>query len=207
MMRIAFIGGGGFAKEVQEIAEMIGHAVVGYVGTSVGVLDCAYWGDQDRLIARRDEFDAVCIAFGAVDRKSAVSRSAVLDWVVINGFSSLPLVSPNATRSKGVTVADGAIVAHGVVMSVDSRVGPFAILNTNAILGHDAVLERNVTLAPGAFVGGNAVVGENSLIAPGAMVLEGRQVGQNVIVGLGATVLRNVKNGATVLPLRSKVHD
>lgn len=205
MTRIAFIGGGGFSKEVDEVACLCGHDVVGYVGDVLGVLDRPYWGTVERLLENRHTFDAVFVAFGSVDRKSSIRRSAMLDWVIGNSIPSLPLVSPHSIRSHGVKIADGAFVAHGVTLSVDAVVHSFAILNSNAIIGHDAVIGRNATIAPGAFVGGGARIGDNSLIGPGALVLENRLVGHDVIVGLGATVVRDVKDGATVVPIRSRV--
>jgi acetyltransferase EpsM len=204
MKRLAFIGGGGFAKEVLEIAELSGHRVVGYVADSQGVLSCPYWGRKEALAERRSEFDAVCIAFGAVDRKSVGSRRAVIDWVAENGFEPEPLVSPHAVRSSGVTIGPGTIVAHGVVISVDACIGSFAILNSGAIIGHDAVVGDNVTIAPAAFIGGKTVVGGGTLIGPGASVLQNLRVGSQVIVGTGASVVRSVPDMATVMPLRSK---
>ncbi|HYJ31068.1 MAG TPA: DapH/DapD/GlmU-related protein [Allosphingosinicella sp.] len=205
MTRLAFIGGGGFAKEALELAELGGHEVVGYVGESEGVLDRPYWGAMDALTGRRGDFDAVCIAFGGVDRKGMAARSLVVAWLRDNGFRSETLVSPHATVAAGASVGEGSIVAHGVVISVDARIGAHCILNTSAIVGHDAVIGDNVVIAPAAFIGGLAGVGENSLIGPGATVLQGLKVGRDVIVGVGASVLRNVADGATVWPHRSKV--
>ena len=48
-------------------------------------------------------------------------------------------------------------------------------------------------------------MGNNSLIGPGAVVLENRLIGSEVVVGMGGTVARNVPNGSTVMPIRSKV--
>lgn len=204
MKRLAFIGGGGFAKEVLEIAELSGHRVAGYVGDAQGVLNREYWGPKEALAERRSEFDAVCIAFGATDRKSVQSRQKIIGWVAENGYASVPLVSPHAVRASGVTVGPGAIVAHGVVISVDASIGSFAILNTGAIIGHDAVVGDNVTIAPAAFIAGKCVVGSETLVGPGACVLQGLSIGSRVVVGTGASVLRSVPDGATVMPLRSK---
>jgi acetyltransferase EpsM len=205
MTRLVLIGGGGFAKEVDELALMCGHEVVGYVGDAPGVLDRPYWGGIETLAIRKTQFDSVCIAFGSVDRKSAARRAEMIAWVEQQGFPSVALISKHANLARGVLVADGAVVAHGATLSVDATIGPFAIINSNAIVGHDAAIGRNAVIAPGAFVGGNATIGDNSLIAPGALVLEGRAVGRDVIVGLGATVVRSVADGATVLPVRSRV--
>lgn len=204
MKRLAFIGGGGFAKEVAEIAELNGHRVAGYVGDSQGVLSRDYWGPKEKLAERRSDFDAVCIAFGAVDRKSIQSRQRMIEWVAENGYASEPLVSPHAVRSSGVAIGAGTIVAHGVVISVDASIGSFAILNTGAIIGHDSVIGDNVTIAPAAFVAGACVVGSETLVGPGACILQGLSIGRQVVVGTGASVLRSVPDGATVTPLRSK---
>ncbi|HEU0100041.1 MAG TPA: NeuD/PglB/VioB family sugar acetyltransferase [Allosphingosinicella sp.] len=204
MKRLAFIGGGGFAKEVLEIAEMNGHRVVGYVGDSSGMLSRDYWGPKEALLDRRSDFDALCVAFGAVNRASIGARQKVIDWVVENGFESETLVSPHAVRASGVTLGRGTIVAHGAVISVDARIGDFAILNTGAIIGHDAVVGDNVTIAPVAFVGGATSIGSGSLVGPGASVLQSLSVGSHVIIGTGASVVRSVPDGATVVPLRSR---
>lgn len=204
MTRLAFIGGGGFAKEVLEIAELNGHQVVGYAGETEGVLGRPYWGPKEALSERRGEFDALCIAFGATDRKSVRMRQRIIEWAQDGGYGCEALISPHAVRSSGVAVGPGTIVAHGVVISVDACIGSFAILNTGAIIGHDAIVGDNVTIAPAAFIGGNSRIGGNSLVGPGASVLQGLSVGSEVIVGTGASVVRNVPDGSTVMPLRSR---
>jgi sugar O-acyltransferase (sialic acid O-acetyltransferase NeuD family) len=169
------------------------------------VLKRPYWGKRDALLSRRDEFDALFIAFGAVDRMSLRSRAAMVRWVRENGFAAATLVSPHAIRAEGVAIGEGCFIAHGAVLSVDASIGDFAILNSSAIIGHDAVIGTNVTVAPGAFIGGATSVGEDTLIGPGANVLQALTVGREVIVGTGAGVVRNVPDGATVWPVRSKV--
>ena len=205
MKRFALIGGGGFSKEVAEIIALNGNSVAGYFATQEGILKQPYWGPMENIEEFRDLFDCVAIAFGSVDRKSIINRRRVIDWVQQQGFLCPPLISPYATRSAGVQIADGALVAHGVVISVDASIGSFTILNTGAIIGHDAVIGSNVTIAPGAFVGGKVQIGACSLLGPGTMTLEGRKVGRSVVVGVGATVVRNVPDGATVMPTRSRV--
>ncbi|MFZ6864528.1 NeuD/PglB/VioB family sugar acetyltransferase [Undibacterium sp. Ji67W] len=205
MKKIVLIGGGGFAKEVLEIAELCGHQVVGYVAPAPAVVALPYWGTQEFLLATRENFDAVCIAFGAVNRESATKRAEVVAWLIENQLPSISLVSPKAIVSKGVNIADGTIIAHGAVLSVDCSVDSFCVINTNAIIGHDTKIGKNVTIAPGAFVAGNAHIHENSLLGPGTIILESREVGANVVVGMGGTVARDVPDGATVMPVLSRV--
>jgi sugar O-acyltransferase (sialic acid O-acetyltransferase NeuD family) len=205
MSRLMLIGGGGFAKETLEIAELCGHQVVGYVGGRPDVLDRPYFGMMDTLTEWRDRFDTVAISFGAVDRKSLGSRAKVVEWITAQGFASIPLISPYAVRAKGARIADGAIIGHGAILSVDRDIGSFGIVNSCAIIGHDTITGRNVTVGPGAFAGGRVTIGDNTLLGPGTIVLQGRSIGSNVVVGTGATVLKDVAGGATVMPLYSRV--
>jgi acetyltransferase EpsM len=205
MKRILLIGGGGFAKEVDEVATLCGHEIVGYVGDVGTALQRPHLGAVDDILLLRDKYDAIFIAFGAIDRKTTERRGDVAARLSQMGVASIALISPSAVVSRGAMVEDGAFVAHGVVISVDAKIGSHAILNSNAIIGHDAEIGANVTIAPGAFIGGNAKVGGNSLIGPGALVLEGRQIGEGVVVGLGATVVRDVPPRSTVMPVRSRV--
>lgn len=205
MTKIALIGGGGFAKEVDEIAELCGHEVVGYFADQKGVLNRPYLGPTSDIQKHQALFEQVCVGFGAVDRRSLGRRSALIEVLIKQGIRFISLVSPHAICSRGVTIGAGTIIAHGVTLSVDCIIGPHSIVNSNAIIGHDASVAKGSIIAPGAFLGGMVQIGENSLIGPGAIVLEGRSVGNNAVVGLGATVVRSVQDGATVMPLRSLV--
>lgn len=204
MSRIVLIGGGGFAKEVHEIADLEGHEAVGYVAEAAGVVDLPYLGTIETLAELRSRFDEVVMAFGAVDRRSLRRRAELIDRLEGQGLNFRALVSPHATVSRGVTIEPGAIVAHGVVISVDARIGAHAILNTSAVIGHDAIVGDRSIIAPCAFLGGAASIGKDCLIGPNATVLEGREVGDQVIVSLGSLVLRNVAEGATIPPVRSQ---
>jgi acetyltransferase EpsM len=203
MSRILLIGGGGFAKEVLEIAYLSGHDVVGYVADAAGVVGLPHLGPVESIADLKSQFDHFVVAFGAVDRKSLERRAQLIDWIDQLGLSSVALVSPHATISRGVDIAPGAFVAHGVVVSVDAKINSHVILNTSAVVGHDAVIGDRTIVAPCAFVGGAAVIGSDSLLGPHSVVLQGRSVGSKVIVSLSSTVLRDVAEGMTILPTRS----
>jgi acetyltransferase EpsM len=204
MSRILLIGGGGFAKEVHEIADLNGHDVIGYVADAPGLVKLPHLGPVEAIADLKLQFDHFVMALGAVDRKSIARRAELIGQIDQLGISSVALVSPHATISRGADIAPGAIVAHGVVVSVDAKIGAHSILNTSAVVGHDAIIGARAIVAPCAFVGGTAVIGCDSLLGPNSVVLQGRRVGSNVIVSLGSLVPRNVADGMTVLPTRSQ---
>lgn len=206
MKRLALIGGGGFAKEVAEVAQLLGYHLVGCVDDGSSILAPApHWGGLNALISRQPEFDEVAVAIGAIDRRSFEIRHRILDLFNQYDFTFAKLVSPKATLAKGVSVSSGVFVAHGVVISVDARIGRHVIINSNAIVGHDAVIGDQSIVAPGAFIGGGTKVGERVLVGPGAQVLEGLSVGEDTVVSVGSVVLRSLPKAATTVPQRHRV--
>lgn len=206
MKRLALVGGGGFAKEVAEVAELCGYMIVGCVDDAASIrVPFPHWGGLSILSQRRAEFDEVALAIGAVDRRSFETRAHVVTTLDQHGFMFAKLVSPAATLAKGVTIASGAFVAHGVVVSVDAQLGRHVILNSSAIIGHDAVIGDQSIVAPGAFIGGDVRVGKRVLVGPGAQVMQGLTVGDQAIVSVGTVVLRDLPPASTTVPQRHRV--
>jgi UDP-3-O-[3-hydroxymyristoyl] glucosamine N-acyltransferase len=114
------------------------------------------------------------------------------------------LISPNAYIAEGVKLGNGIVIAHGVILSVDSFVDDFCLLNTNAVIGHDAYLGPNSILAPLSFVAGNVRIEKDVLVGPNACVLEGLNVGFGSIIGTGSSVFRDVKSNGIVIPVLTK---
>ena len=200
MQKLALVGSGGFAKEVAELARLNGHSIAGCYSTNEGAFADLHRGYLDELERDRDEFDGVVLGVGAVDRRTLGVRRGLIDWLVERGFRCPAVVSPRAVCARGAVLDDGAVVAHGVVLGVDCRIGAFSICNAGAIVGHDAVIEPNVIVAPGAFLGGAATVGENSLIGPLAKVLQGVSLGPDTLVGVGCLAIKSLKAGQTIWP-------
>ena len=198
--KLAILGGGGFAREVAEVAALRGYAVTACYALDPGGFATIHRGYLDELAADAAEFDGVAIGIGATDRRSLKRRMQLVAWLRDAGIACPPMISPHATVSAGVTVGDGAFVAHGVVLAVGANVAPFAVVNTSAIVGHDAVIGTNAIIAPGAFLGGASTIGESTLIGPLAKVLQGLAIGQDVILGVGCTALRSLADGSTVWP-------
>lgn len=198
--RLAILGSGGFAKEVAELARLNGHSVEACYSIKQGYFADIHRGYLDELDQARSQFDGVLLGIGAVDRRTLAVRKGLVDWLVEHDIRCPPLVSPRAVRAEGVMLGDGAVIAHGVILGVDSRVGPFSICNAGAIVGHDAVIDANVIVAPGAFLGGGVTVGENSLVGPLAKVLQGVSLGPDTLVGVGCLALRDLRAGQTIWP-------
>lgn len=198
--RLALIGGGGFSKEIAEVARLNGYAVDATYSSQPTAQVGQHRGYLDELLADRAEFDGVALAVGGVSRAAIKGRAELIAWLDRHGLPCPALVSPRAILGDEVEIAPGAFVAHGVVVNVAARLGRFCVLNSAAIIGHDAVIGENATISPGAFVGGRCTIGRDALVGPLAKVLQGLKVGDRAIVGMGCNVLRALKDDATVWP-------
>ena len=198
--RLALIGGGGFSKEIAEVAQMCGYTVDATYSSQPSAQVGTYRGYLDELLADRAAYAGVALAVGGVSRAAIQARAEIIAWLDRHALPCPPLVSPHAIVSQGVKPNAGAFVAHGVIVNVDARLGRFCVINTGAIIGHDAEIADNTTISPAAFIGGRCMIGADSLIGPLAKVLQGIKVGQRAMVGVGCTILRSVPDGAMVWP-------
>jgi sugar O-acyltransferase (sialic acid O-acetyltransferase NeuD family) len=198
--RLALIGGGGFSKEIAEVAQMCGYTVDATYSSQPSAQVGTYRGYLDELLADRAEYAGVALAVGGVSRAAIRARAEIIAWLDQHALPCPPLVSPHAIVSQDVALRAGAFVAHGVIVNVDARLGRFCVINTGAIIGHDAEIGDNTTISPAAFIGGRCTIGADSLVGPLAKVLQGLKVGERAMIGMGCTVLRAVPNEAVIWP-------
>lgn len=205
MKKVALMGNGGFAKEVAEIVRLNGYSVAACFGEKDTGFDAPYRGAQEDLGERFDDYDAVVLAIGAINRRTLSQRKALADWMNDKGIPSIPVVSPHAVLANGVEVEPGAIVAHGAMIGIDATIRSGAVINMGAIVGHDVLVSERAIIAPGAFVGGGACIGSDTILGPHSRILQGLSVGDDVILGIGCTALKSLPDGATVWPHPSAV--
>lgn len=204
MPRVILIGGGGFAKEVSEVASDAGIDIIGYVAEArSSSAKLPYLGSIETAVGH--SHDGVIIAFGAVDRRSVARRRSTIAMIRALNLRAVSVISPHARVSSSASIGSGSYIGHNVIVSVDAVIGEHCVFNNGCQIGHDAVVGDNVTAAPAAFIAGNVVVGDDCLLGPNSSLLQGVNVAPEVVVGVGSIVLRDVPGGATVVPARSKV--
>jgi carbonic anhydrase/acetyltransferase-like protein (isoleucine patch superfamily) len=104
-------------------------------------------------------------------------------------------IAPNATLAGAVTVAQGARILYGAVLTAENEaelvVGPECVIMEQAVLRaagrFSLALGGQVLVGPHAYLSG-CTVGARSFIATGAMVFNGALLGEACVVALGAKV-------------------
>lgn len=206
---IVVLGASGHAKVVADAARREGrwqvagfldqHARAGQRHFGAPVLGSE--ADLPRL-AEELKLAGVFVAIGDNHTRSqAVQR-------IRQACPQLPFVSivhPAATIAESVLVSEGSIILAGATLNADARVGAHCIVNTQASLDHDSVLENFASLAPGVITGGNVHIGTCSAISLGAAVIHGIRIGAHTIVGAGATVLADLDDHVVAFGTPAKV--
>lgn len=208
MKPLLVFGASGQAKVVIEAVESRGtHRVIGLLSRQAAEFACAYpvlGRDEDlpSIWKTHGPFEAfIAIGDGKLRREIAsLCRRTVPD------MKFATVVHPLARLASGVVVEAGAFVAIGATVCADARIGPHALINTNASVDHDCVIGACASIAPGVSLGGGVRVGECAFVGIGASVLQYLGIGEEAIVGGGAVVIRDVPPHVTVtgVPARQK---
>jgi sugar O-acyltransferase (sialic acid O-acetyltransferase NeuD family) len=126
-------------------------------------------------------------------------RMQMVERVMALGWQPATLVDPSVIVAKGVSVGVGSYVGAGSILSPDSQLGNFVIVNHGCSIGHNSRLEDFVQVSPGGRISGGCVLkraatlGSNAAIAPKVLV------GTFATVGACSFAMMDVPEGATVV--------
>lgn len=202
---LVVIGGGGFGREVVDLARELagtpgGREVIGVLDDNLAETDRAlltavgveYLGTvEDYLASAPPAHFVIGIANPRVRRLIDAKMAAA-------GHRAHALVHPSVTLGSLVEIGPGAIICAGVRLTTNIRVGRHVHININATVGHDAVLNDYVTVFPAAAVSGNVRLEEEVSLGVGSAVLQGLTVGQATFVGAAALVTKDIAPGLVV---------
>lgn len=188
-MRLLVIGAGGHAKVVVDAARCAGFEIAGVVGLAGGrheLLGVPVSLDADGIHA-----DAFIVAIGDNARRSELFAEHAR-----GPLPAATVIHPSAVIADGVTIGDGSFVAAGVVVNVDARIGSDVILNTGCTIDHDVVIGDHSLVGPASSMCGQSRLGRGVTLGAGASVIPTRTVGDWTVVGAGAAVVSDLPSGA-----------
>ncbi len=204
--RIVMIGGGAFATEVAEVAEMQKYEIIG-ICSPEGELSNNYakiCTREEDLYKFSHKFDSGFIGIGAFTSKDIQKRKGIIHFLKSKKMKFSKIVSPNALISKGVEIGLGSYVAHNVVISFDAVIGCNSIINTAAIIGHNVTIGDNSTIYSLVFLGGNVIINNDVLLGTGCVIMPGVKIGAGSTIGAGSVVVNDIEADSIVLPNLSK---
>ncbi|AOR67904.1 transferase [Burkholderia stabilis] len=196
MENIVIVGSSGHAKVVIDIVEQAGrYRIAGLIDAfrprGEETLGYAVLGTERDLPQLIDTHGLAGVLVAIGDNHARETVTATLA-ALAPGLPCVSAVHPSACIGKASTIGAGTVVMAGAVINPCCTIGEGCIVNTNASLDHDGVMEDFSSLAPGVVTGGNCRIGQGAAVGLGAMLRHRIAVGEHSVVGAGAVVLRDV---------------
>lgn len=182
-------GASGHGKVVAEVAEECGYNIEAYI-------------DENPLKEKVLSYPVLHeIPPHEIEILISIGNNRVRKRIVAQGdqFRYATLIHPKSIISKRVKIGEGTIVMPGVTINAIVKVGRHCIVNTNASIDHDCVLEDFVHISPNVALGGNVYVGEGTHVGIGVNVIQGITIGKWCTIGAGAVIISDVPDGCTVV--------
>jgi sugar O-acyltransferase (sialic acid O-acetyltransferase NeuD family) len=208
--KVVIVGAGGFAREVLDVFDACNAAgqdydVLGYIvepqygtpGTIVN--DRPILGDFDWFDKYADQVQAVC-AVGDPALRLRLVRQANKQ-----GVRFCSVIHPTTVLTRWVTMGEDVVIAAGCILTNQIHIGNHVHVNLDCTIGHDAVLDDFVTLAPGVHVSGKVIVSAGCYVGTGANIIEKIHIGEWSIIGAGSTIVKDGPPNTTVVGVPGRV--
>lgn len=178
---IIIIGAGGHAVSVANVALSAGYTIQHFVDKNkkgLHLLGFSIIGD----IAELNKLDDFCFAIAVGD--NAVRERIYNELTAAHSNLAFPpLIHASATISFYTSIGQGTVVMPHAVIGPNSKVGEFCLINTQASIDHDCVMQDFSSLAPAAATGGTVHIGIRSAVSIGATIKHGVRIGNDSVVG------------------------
>ena len=106
-------------------------------------------------------------------------------------------------------VAPGCVIAPNAVIAPSATLDEHVLVNYNATVGHDTLIQTCSVVGPGSAIGGWCKLEACVYVGAGALVRERIIIQSGVTIGMGAVVIKNVPADTLVIgvPAKAKVQD
>ncbi|MEK7067223.1 MAG: acetyltransferase [Patescibacteria group bacterium] len=210
MSRVIIWGGTGQAKLVRPILEEYGSKVVAVFDDTPNLFSPfvdipIYQGNEfvEWISCQGNDRNNIgfCIAIGNPHGRVRVRLSNKLK---LEGLVCVDVVHRQSIIAHNAIIGEGVQILAGAIVQPEAIIGKQCIINANASVDHECVLEDAVEIGPGATLCGLVRVGINAWIAARATVLPRLHIGADAIVGAGAVVTKCVPENCTVVGIPAR---
>ncbi len=203
MRDLFIVGAGGFGREAVWAVESVNAAAREPVWNILG------YADDDPKWKKGGNFEGYPI-LGSVDEASKDHPGASVFVAIGNnakradlykrlrGHDFPALIDPSARVSPTTEFRHGTYIAAGAVVQVGAELGKFALVGSNCVVCHDAVLGDFVNVGPGTVIASGVKVGNSVAFFSNCATMPWISVGEGAIVSCGASVREDVALGAEI---------
>ena len=192
--KICIIGTGGFGREtLTYLINSLSHTKKKIINIAVFMVNDKYYNETEIMgipVIREKEFDIkkykVVVAIGDPKKRKKVVKN------LPKNTEFTTIIDPSAIISDWVEIGEGSIIAAGVTLTCNIKLGKHAQLNLNTTIGHDCVIKDYFTTAPATNISGNCKFGDSVYFGTNSSIREGITICDNVTIGMGAVVVKDI---------------
>lgn len=184
---IVLIGAGGHSRACIDVIEETGNFhIVGIVDANqIGpVLGYQVLGNDDELTKIREYCESAIVAVGQID--SAKLRTKLFNLAKQLKFDMPAIVSPYSRVSKYSRIEEGTIIMHGAIVNASAAIGKNCIINSMALIEHDATIQDHCHVATGAIINGSVMIKRGTFVGSNAVVIQNATSEENDFIKAGA---------------------
>ena len=194
--KIGIIGAGGFGKETLCcLIDSIASTSLKIADMAAFIVDDVHFDAENAVVLgipviplskfEPKKYDVV-VAIG-----DPLSRKAIIDKLP-KKTTFTTIIHPTASISKWVEIGEGSIIAAGVVLTCDIKIGKHAHINLQTTIGHDCTMGDYFTTAPAANISGHCIFGDRVYIGTNASIRQSIMICSDVTIGMGGVVTKNI---------------
>lgn len=199
MKDVVIIGTGGNAKVIADI-------VLGSKDNLVGFLT----SDSDKkefmgkpVLGKDTDYQKYkdCYFIIAIGNPNVRERMSDL----MTGMNWYTAIHPSSVISTAHTsIGEGSVVMANAVINPFAQIGRHCIINTNAAIEHDNVIEDFAHISVGAKLAGTVRIGKRTWVGVGASVIDKISVCGDCMIGAGAVIVKNIETPGTYVGVPAK---
>ncbi|WP_435945591.1 acetyltransferase [Dryocola sp. BD586] len=163
---LLILGAGGHGRCIAELAIQLDQYA------QIAFLDDSWQGETCRnakIIGRIDSLkDHKIFTHAVVGIGNNSVRKILHQRLVAEGFELATLVHPAAWVSPSAQLGRGCVIFAGVVIGPAARIGDGAIVNCNATVDHDGMIEDFAHLGVGVQLAGECHIGQGAFVQAGS---------------------------------------
>ncbi|MBK8418011.1 acetyltransferase [Candidatus Villigracilis saccharophilus] len=210
LQKIVILGAGNFGRETLDVFNAVNKInpafdVLGFLDDNEQKKDKKLNGKPvlggiDWLIGKDlNQIKAICGVGEPHVRRKIIAKAEKL------GAQFCNVIHPAAVITDFVDMGVGIVITAGCILTCNITIKDHVHLNLDTTIGHDVVMEKFATTAPGVHISGQVDIGEGTYFGTGAVVVDKIKVGEWTIVGAGAVVAKSLPANVTAVGVPAKV--
>lgn len=205
--KLLIIGAGGHARSCADVIEQEGRfEIFGFVDSytnQTSLFNYPIFACDDDLPRLFKQCKFAFLGIGQI--KSADLRVNLYEKLKSIGFALPTIISPLAYIAKSAQIDNEAtIIMHHALVNANAKVGKACIINSKALIEHDAIIEDFCHISTAACINGGCKVGQRSFVASNTALKHAQIIPSDSLVYHNTTLIKSaVVTGGGGNPLNS----